>query len=1058
MSQRLWKRICVLCVCALAPSVVVAQRYSFKYYSQEQGLEDLTVSCLYQDRTGFLWLGTMNGLFRYDGEHFQAMMGLPSTRIVAVTETAAGQLLVATREGLVIREGGQFHRLGPEEMRNFAGPESLAVSDPDKVYVASPNGLWIGRSGSGPESIEFRKFVLPKGVGNGGIYSAYLDGHRELWFGCDTRICRLADGEVTVLGPEAGVPTEQWHAIAEDGHGRLWIRSGTAMAVREAGSRVFTAVKNIPESSTVESLYVDRQGRLLVPTRLGLMRGDGRNWERIDTANGLAVRDTCLALQDREGSIWIGLTGAGLARWLGSDAWENWTEGEGLAGSTVKQIYRDRQGILWVGTDTSLQQFTKAGRPGRAWGVREGLSGHPVRAITEDGSGAIWFGMSPGGIGRLETKTGKLKFFGPSNGLGSTLIVYLHWDRQGILWAITRNGPGYRGRRVGDSIRFEPAINPITGEPIDRVIEGQDGNLWIASHSGLYHQTGGTWQGFTRVDGLPAGDIEILKEGPDRSAWFSYKESFGLWRIVPGEPKKIEHFSKREGLHSDDPSSFGFDAAGRQWISTDNGIDVLAGQRWRHFTTEDGLLWNDCSGNALMADADGGMWIGVNLGISHFRATGGWQPETPFPVVPTWIQYGGQTREPAGMIQLPYQHRSFQVGLAALNFSHEAHRVFRYRLAGVQDDWVETPHGVASFSNVPAGLHELEFTARTENAVSPPARLSITVLPAWWQQWWLIAMECLAAGFLIRYLLNWRLSVLRQRQIQLESAVQTRTQELSRQKTLVEQKNQQIERLLLQANENSRLKDQFLANMSHEIRTPMNAIIGMTELALDTPERQERQEYLNDALAAARNMLGILNEILDLSKIEAGRIELNHVHFSLREVAEHALRTFYPVAQQKGLELRSTIQETVPDRVVGDPTRVRQVLLNLIGNAIKFTERGHVAMHASVEQQEPASARVVFAVSDTGPGVPKEKLQMIFEPFRQADILHSKAGAWLGLAISTKLASLMGGGIRVESETGKGCTFYFTVQFGLDPETGGSHDLSRLGETLARGNQVPAIS
>ncbi len=1037
------------------PHVAVGQRYSFKYYAHEQGLEDLTVSCLFQDRTGFLWMGTMNGLFRYDGARFQAIDGLPSARITALAETAAGSLLVATREGLVVREHGRFRRLGPAEMRDFSGPQSIAFAANQKVYLASSGGLWVGHPGSGPELMEFRKFVLPRGIGEDGIHSVYAGAQHELWFGCDTRLCQLANGEVKVFGPEAGIPSEHWGAIAEDGQGRLWVRSATALVVREATGGRFTAVKGIPESSSFESLSVDRQGRLLIPTRLGLVRGDGSKWDRIDTQNGLSVRDTCIALEDREGFMWIGLTGAGLARWLGGEAWENWTEGDGLAGSTVKSIYRDRSGILWVGTDTSLQQFTRSGRPGRSWGVREGLSGHPVRTITQDAEGMIWFGMSPGGIGWLDPGTGRLQIFGREAGLTSTKIIGLYWDKERTLWITTREGPGFRGKLADRSLHCEPALNPVTGESVDRFVPGLDGGQWIASHSGIYHGVGGLWRAFTHADGLPPMGIEILKEGPDGSIWFSYKDSFGMWHIGAGPNPKVEHYSKRDGLHSEDPSSIAFDAAGRQWISTDNGVDVRDGRRWSHYTTEDGLLWNDCSGNALMADADGGMWIGVNLGVSHYRPTAGMHAESPFPVVATWVQYGTQTEDVTGPVQLPYQFRSFQVGLAALTFSHEAGRVFRYRLSGVQDDWVETPHGVASFSNVPSGTHDLEFTAQSGNAEAVPGHLSITVLPAWWQRWWLVALECLAIGVLIRGLLNWRLNILRQRQSQLEAAVQARTQELSRQKTLMEEQNGQIERLLLQAHENSRLKDQFLANMSHEIRTPMNAIIGMTELALDTPERTERTEYLNDALAAARNMLAILNDILDLSKIEAGRIELHSVHFSLRDCVASAVRTFQPAAQQKGLQLRPTVSEEVPDGVVGDPTRVRQVLLNLIGNAIKFTERGEVAVAVSLAKREPAAVRIGFAVSDTGPGIPPGKLQLIFEPFRQADVLHSKAGTGLGLAISAKLASLMGGDIRVENRTGGGCTFHFTVQFGLTPTSVGAADLAHLGETLAQGDQVP---
>ena len=881
--------------------------------------------------------------------------------------------------------------------------------------------------------MEFRKYVLPREAGDHGIFSAYSDARDEVWFGCDTRLCQLAGGAVRVFGAEAGIPSDHWRAIARDGKGRLWIRSATRLLVRSGNAGLFIPVKGIPNSFSVESLYVDQQGRLLVPTRLGLVRSAGDRWERIDNRNGLSVRDTSFAMQDREGSVWIGLTGAGLARWLGSGAWEHWTESEGLAGSTVKRIYRDRSGVLWMGTDTSLQRFTSAGKPGRSWGQAQGLSGSPVRAITEDSQGSIWFGMSPGGVGRLNPQSGELVIFGREAGLTNDRVINLQWDRDGALLVTMRDGLVFRGKISGRRARFEPVMNPVTGEELRRIIVARTGGVWMASKSGIYHIDGRARTGFTRAEGLPAGDVQVMSEAPDGSLWFSYQEPFGVWRIMDGSQPKIEHYSMNNFLHSDDPSAVAFDARGRAWITSDSGIDVRDGERWRHYTTEDGLLWNDCSGNALLADADGGMWVGVNLGLSHYRptATSG-AAVSPFPLGATWIRYGSQTHDPSESIELPYKNRSFQVGLAALTFVHSEDRMFRYRLPGVQDDWVETRQGVASFSNVPAGTHTLEFIATSGGAESLPAQLSITVWPAWWQRWWFRALEGMATLSLLWIVLNWRVRILRQRHEELETAVQWRTRELRRQNTLVEDKNRQIELLLLQAHENSRLKDQFLAGMSHEIRTPMNAIIGMTELALDTPDTSEKHEYLNDSLSAAHNMLTILNDILDLSKIEAGRIELNAVSFSLRECVGHAVRTFQPAARQKELELRETIDDNVPDGVAGDPTRVRQVLFNLLSNAIKFTERGRVAIEVSVVEAGSGTVRILFAVSDTGPGIPADKQQLIFEPFRQSDILHSKTGAGLGLAISRRLASLMGGEIQVRSRSGSGSTFYFTAQFATE--------------------------
>jgi signal transduction histidine kinase/ligand-binding sensor domain-containing protein len=1055
MPPRLYRCLCLLAACSLTPYLAFGQRYSFKYYAHEQGLEDLTVSCMLQDRTGFLWLGTMNGLFRYDGARFQLAEGLPSTRVFSLAETADGSLLVATREGLAIREGTQFRRVGAPEMRAFPGPQSVAIAPGGKVYVAAPSGLWVSHGSVRATGIEFRKYVLPRDAGDEGIFSAYSDARDELWFGCGAGLCQLTGGGVKVFGAEAGIPADHWRAIARDGKGRLWIRSATRLLVRRENGGSFTPVKGITSSSGVESLYVDRQGRLLVPTRLGLLRGDGSQWERIDNRKGLSVRDTAFAMQDREGSVWIGLSGAGLARWLGSDAWEHWTESEGLAGSTVKRIYRDRSGILWVGTDTSLQQFTSAGKPGRSWGQRQGLSGSPVRAITEDSQGSIWFGMSPGGVGRLNPHTGELALYGHHAGLINDKVTGLQWNRDGVLLVTTRDGSVYRADVSGRSARFSPALNPLTAEEIHRTVVSRTGGVWMASGSGIYHIDGSARWTFTRADGLPTGDVQLMTEGPDGSLWFSYEEPFGIWRITSGSNPKIEHYGRNNFLHSDDPSAMAFDSRGRLWVTSDNGIDVRDGERWKHYTTEDGLLWNDCSGNALMADADGGMWIGVNLGVSHYRPTGtSGGVDSPFPLVATWIRYGSQTLELSDAIQLPYRYRSFQVGLAALTFMHGEDRMFRYRLPGVQDDWVETRQGVASFSNVPAGTHSLEFIAKSGSAESLPARLSITVRRAWWQRWWFRAMEGLVLVLLLRSAFNWRVAVLRQRHQLLETAVRLRTQELSRQNMLIEDKSSQIELLLLRAHENSRLKDQFLAGMSHEIRTPMNAIIGMTELALDTPEIAEKHEYLNDALSAAHNMLTILNEILDLSKIEAGRIELNDVNFSLRECVAHAVRTFQPAARQKELELLETVGDNIPDGVIGDPTRVRQVLFNLLSNAIKFTERGRVGIEVGLVEAGSGTARILFAVSDTGPGIPEDKQQLIFEPFRQSDILHSKTGAGLGLAISRKLANLMGGELRVRSRSGSGSTFYFTAQFTVDAPDGSGNPESSLTDFISA--QSPA--
>jgi signal transduction histidine kinase/ligand-binding sensor domain-containing protein/CheY-like chemotaxis protein len=1063
----------------------VARPIRFEHLGSREGLSQSTVMAVLQDSQGFMWFATENGLDRYDGYSMKVYRRDPSTPgslasdfVWSIAEDSEGDLWMATLGGGVARWVRRLDRFVLYR-HDPANPDSLGSDAVRSILVDAQGRVWAGTEKDGLASIDRRtgESRRYRGVGSGlpadGVFALHEDARGRIWVGTDAGVAVIdrTDARRPSIRAVPELAGLRVRSLASDSHGDLWIGTFDRGALRHrSGERGTLVLRHDPtrtntlSSDHVRAVLEDRERRLWIATSRGLdlfdpRSGDVTRYAHDKTEPG-SLRDSyAMSLhQDRAGILWVGTRAGGVSRW-NPRSWQfGHTRTPSLRDVAVTGFADDGDDTVWVSTagaglvELSLSQRTERRRwHSASTDGRWRIADDRVMSVLRDRYRRLWVGTMGGGLELLDEQLGRRRTFkhtpGDAATIGADGVMTLFEARDGTIWAGTYGGGIARFDESARVFRVVAAgVGPdrrLSDPRASAIAEDPSGKLWVGTTGGglnLVDPSSGLVHAYRHDRDVPAtvGDDTIYALHVDAGGvlWIGTAGG-GLSRAIGSadnpESLRFESWSTRHGLPSDVIYGIEPDATGRLWLSTNYGLarfDPADGST-QVLHDRHGLQAEEFNFAAHHRSSRGLLFFGGNEGFNVFdpgRVSLGGRPP---PVVLTALEIlnaPAQTPVPHYLLDrfsLGHRDTVATFEFAALDFAAPDRNRYAYRLDGFDPQWIEagTVRRV-SYTNLDPGQYTFEVRAAGADGVWNTQGLSlpVNVQYAPWASPAARVLYVLAAIFIVFALFG-----AQRRRLQRETrysqrlaqTVEERTRELSA-------RNRELEVL-------SQARSQFVARMSHELRTPMNGVIGMTEVLLNRPLEGAQRRCVEIIGRASASLVSIVDDILDLSKAEAGRMQIDVSPTDVDELVESVADTFAGRAMDKGVELVVDAPSAPQPLVLADAMRLRQVLGNLVGNAVKFTNRGHVVLAWESRRDTSGSVTATFVVRDTGVGIRPENLDRVFEPFSQEDASTQRrfGGTGLGLAIARELVELMGGRLTVASQPGQGTEFRFSLS--LEP-------------------------
>lgn len=1049
--------LCLLLLAAALPGFCRASRDlesvlrpAHRVYTFRDGLPQNTVhAAVMEPGKGHLWVGTQDGLARFNGHAWQVVY-LPNRQVAnyirSLAFDASGALWVGTNgDGLFRYRDERWERFGPEN-----GLPARRIN----VLLHSPEEglLWVGTHGRGLWKLvngRFEAEPIPGAPADGWVWAVHAgawQGRSRLWVGLEGALAYREGGRWQQLAlPEELRGVSLNSLWPEPGGTALWVGSWGRGVWRWDGTwQRFGRAQGLPDEQLTSLVGIQGRGggwTLWAGTFSGLARWNGQGWTPIGRRGDAILRPiySLLATQRSAGAeaLWVGTRGGGLVR-LDLGRWQSLDEASGLPSDEIRALVTvpgpPGQSELWAGAErgglvlirnSGIREFPL---PGGAQGI------HSLLRTEEGGKATIWVGTRVDGV--LRWRDGRWEP-APTRGLPKSDVLAL---------AEAELEPGLR-RIYAGTLRGLFRLEGQEWQPVQpkelggafiqclHVFPQRPELLWVGTRDGgLLRLGAGELRRYGKEQGLPNPWIRDVAHRPTPQGGEVWIATAGGVAVLKERSGQVDLLERRiQGiLPSTVVNQVEFDATGRCYLMTTRGVVRLEpgeGGRWDmdHYTAEDGLPEGEGTAGASVQDSDGRLWVGTTAGLALLDLGAELRDRTPKRLILEGVRAGDRSIALEGAGSFPHRLRDWTFSAALLSFTRSDRNQYRFQLLGYEDEpgpWVSDPR--RTYTNLGSGAYRVRVWARDGwGNPSGPVEWAFEIRPAPWATWWARGLQVLAVLGLTWAVFRWRTGLMRVHTRELSAAVEARTRELAEARDAA-----------LAA---SRHKTDFLAVMSHEVRTPLNGILGMTELLEDTQLDAVQREYVEAIRTSNHHLSSLINDVLDLSKIEADRLDLERVPFDLIQELEEVVSPVATVARGKGLSLVCDLPGRLPATLLGDPTRLRQVVLNLLNNAVKFTREGTVTLRVGVLGQGPLRLRI--EVEDTGPGIPEALQSRIFEPFRQADASTSRefGGTGLGLAICRRLVERMGGQIGFTSQPGVGTRFQ--VDLPLEAEGGAPEPL-----------------